>query len=313
MRLLLLLLTGILARGQDSTQFQHRFTFGSKNGIHPRRVLNTRAAKAALGAGEHPYGLGFPEAVTTDNRGRIWIADSGTSSVHIFDPAGTAYREIRRLGDATLQQPAGIVTDEAGRIYLSDAGTANIYVFEENGEFDRALFRRGEHPLEKPAALALSNDGRTIYVADPPRNVVVALNREGEVDATIHLPEERTEPSAISVANNQLYILGSRQHRIYMMSPSGRALGELHFDGITVPTAFAYDATQRRFLAANPRSTTVQVFDEDARNLGSFGQYGDAVDQMKRVDSLYVDPHGMVYVIDSHNGKILVFSESDRR
>jgi len=39
---------------------------------------------------------------------------------------------------------------------------------------------------------------------------------------------------------------------------------------------------------------TIQVFDEDGQNLGAFGKYGDAVDQMKHAESVYVDPHGLV-------------------
>jgi sugar lactone lactonase YvrE len=167
--------------------------------------------------------------------------------------------------------------------------------------------------LQAPTAIALSEDGKTIYVTDPPRNVVVALNREGEVDSIINLPEERTQPLAISVINSQLYILGAREHRVHILSPAGRVLGELRWDGIAIPTAFTYDPSQRRFLAANPRSTTVQVFDAEGHNLGAFGRYGDGVDQMKHVDALYVDSRGLVYVVDSHQGKVMVFSESRQR
>lgn len=308
----LLVLAAARAGGQAdaSAQYDYRYTFGSKHGIHPRKVLSTRAAVAALGKDEHPYGLGYPAGVTIDNRKRVWITDSGTASVHVFDVESGSYREIRRAGDTPLQQPSGIVTDRVGRIYMTDSGTGGVYVFDESGEFDRSLFRRGEHPLESPSAIALSDDGRTIYVADPPRNAVVALDREGEVDSTFGLPEERSEPSAIFVIDNQLYVLASRQHRVFILRPGGRLRGELRWDGIAVPTAFAYDALAHRFLAANPRSTTVQIFNLDGVNLGAFGQYGDAVDQMQHVDCLYVDPSGLVYVVDSHHGKVLVFAES---
>jgi DNA-binding beta-propeller fold protein YncE len=309
---LILVLAAATAPCQDplSAQFDHRYTFGSKHGIHPRKVLSTRPAIAALGKDEHPYGLGYPVGVTTDVRRRVWITDSGTASVHVFDPESGAYREIRRAGDSPLQQPSGIVTDAVGRIYLTDSGSGGVYVFDENGEYDRSLFRRGERPLEAPTAIALSEDGRTIYVADPPRNVIVALNREGEVDSTIRLPEERSEPCAISVINNQLYVLAGRMHRVLVLSPAGIVRGELRWDGIIIPTAFAYNPLQRRFVAANPRSTTVQVFNEEGQNLGSFGQYGEGVDQMQHEDSLYIDLSGLVYVVDSHQGKVLVFAES---
>ena len=299
-----------VAGQSQSVQFDHRYTFGSKYGIHPPKFLSTKAAIGALGTGEHPYGLGYPVGVTTDVRGRLWITDIGTASVHVFDMSSGGYREIRRVGDAILQQPSGIVTDTVGRIYMTDTASGGIYVFDENGEFDHALFKRGEHPLQSPTAIALSEEGRTIYVADPPRNAIVALNREGEVDEILSMPEDRSEPIAISVIDNQLYVLTNRQHRVYILSPAGHLRGELRWDGVTYPTAFAYDRRQQRFLTSNPRSMTVQIFNEEGQNLGAFGQYGDGLEQMKRVDALHIDARGLVYVVDSHEGKVLVFAES---
>jgi sugar lactone lactonase YvrE len=252
----------------------------------------------------------FPVAVVTDLRRRVWIADSGTASVHVFDLATGAYREIHRLGEVPLRQPSGLAVDRQGRIFLSDAGSGRVFAFDEAGEFDHLLWKPRDHPLESPAAIAISEDGRTIYVADPPRNVVVALNREGEVDATIQLPPEFGEPEAISVVDNQIYVLGNRQRRVGIFSPAGKLRGESRWDGIRLPSAFTYDAGRRRFLVANPRWTHVGIFDDEGRNLGAFGQLGEGVDQVQRIEALHVDPQGLHYVVDSHHGKVLVFADS---
>ena len=105
---------------------------------------------------------------------------------------------------------------------------------------------------------------------------MVALNREGEVNETIKLPPELGEPAAISVISNQIYVLGSRQHRVGVFSPGGKQRGEFHWDGVQLPSAFTYDALRRRFLVANPRWMTIEVFDEGGRSLGVFGQMGEA-------------------------------------
>jgi DNA-binding beta-propeller fold protein YncE len=294
-------------------QFNYLYTFGSEHGIHPPKLVNRKLLRAALGNGDFPWGLGHPSAVTTDLKRNVWIADPVTASVHVFGPNNGAYRQIKKVGDVLLQQPYGLVTDAAGRVYLTDTASGGIFVFDENGEYDRALFKRGEHPLQGPTAIALSEDGRTIYVLDPPRNAVVALDREGSVNLTITLPEENTEPCAISVINNQIYVLGSRQHRVQILSPAGHPRGELQWEGVTIPTAFTYDPVQRQFLVGNPRFMAVQAFNEEGVNLASFGQFGSAVDQMERIDSLYVDPQGLVYVVDSRLGKVIVFGPSQPR
>lgn len=294
--------------GVDSVQFLHECTFGSKEGIHPPRVSNKKWAMAATGKGDFPYGLGFPVGVATDLHHRIWITDSATASVHVFDRETGAYREIRRAGDYTLVRPDGIAADRQGRMYIVDSQLANVFVFED-GEYARALIKRGEHTLTNPTAIAFSENERTIYVADPPRNLIVALDREGDVDGTIPLTEATRDPIAIHVVDNQIYVLGARQHRVEIFSPAGQRRGELRWDGVAMPTAFAYDEAKRRFLVANPRLMVVEVFGVDGRSIGAFGQLGDRVDQQQRIESVHVDRQGLVYIVDSHHGKVLLFRE----
>jgi hypothetical protein len=75
------------------------------------------------------------------------------------------------------------------------------------------------------------------------------------------------------------------------------------------PSAFAYDAAKGRFAVANPRWMVIEIFNDAGKSLGAFGQQGDGVDQMRRVDSLHMDERGFVYVVDSRHGKVLVFAE----
>ena len=307
-------IAAMLFAGQapDQAEFRHLYTFGSKEGIHPPRILNRKATRAALGDGDHPYGLVFPVGVTTDLHHRVWIADGATASVHVFDPAGGSYREIKRAADLPLRQPSGIASDSQGRVYVADAVAGCIYVFDETGEYDHALMKR-ERVMESPGAVAVSEDSKSIYVADPPRNVVVELNREGEVNSTIQLPPELHDPTSLSVIHNQIYVLGGQQHRVGIFSPAGRQRGELRWDGIPFPTAFAFDPARSRFMVVNPRWMIVQVFEEQGAGLGAFGQLGDGLDQMQRVDALHVDSRGLVYVVDSRHGKVLVFGDAQRK
>lgn len=299
---------GLLAQTVD---IDHLATFGSKDGIHPPRFTNKRLAVAAMGASEHPYGLGFPVAVAVDRHDRVWIADSGTASIHIFDPQG-GYREVRKVGATALVQPAGMVADPQGRIYAVDAALRNVFVFDEEGEFDRVLVKNSAL-LQAPGAIALSEDGRTVYVADPPRNVLVALNREGEVNATIQLTEDARDPIALATINNQIWVLGGLHHRVEIFSPAGKRRGDHRWDGIPIPTAFTFIPGERRFLVANPRLMIVEMFEERGRSIAAFGELGDGPNQQRRIEGLSVDQRGRIYVIDSHHGKVLVFGAREER
>jgi len=283
--------------------------------------MNRRFAIAMVGEDVHPYGLAFPTAVTTDDRRRVWIADRGTASVHIFDladhhdGANHGYREIRRAGDIVLQQPAGLATDRQGRVYLTDSSIGNVIVFDKNGAYDRMLrSRRADRMLEKPTAIAISDNARTIYIADPPRHAVVAFNQEGESVGLLGMPGELSEPASISVADNDVYVLDTELRRVQVFNASGRLRRSLQWPDIGVPTAFAYAPALQRFFVANPRWMVVQTYAETdpSRSLAAFGQLGDGVDQMQRIEALHIDPQGNIYVIDSHHGKVLVYSATAR-
>lgn len=303
----------LFAQQPLSVEFRHVCTFGSKAGIHPPRVFNRKLAVAAVGKGTYPYGLGYPVGVATDLQHRVWITDSATASIHVFDRISGGYREIKSAGGVPFEQPTGITADDQGYIYVTDSGTGGVYVFDEKGEYDRSLVKRGQRVLDKPSAIVVSENRRTIYVADPPRNAVLALNQEGEVNRTIDMPPEISEPVALSLIDNQLYVLGGRFHKVGIFTHNGSLRAQLQWDGVGLPTAFAYDGERKRFVVANPRFMITQVFDEEGRNVGSFGRQGEGVDQVERIDSVHIDSLGMVYVVDSHHGKVLVFAESQAR
>ena len=313
MRCFTWIVAAAIACGQlaHEPQYQHLCTYGSKHGIHPPKILNRRAARAAIGEDEHPYGLAYPSSVVTDSKHRIWIADSGTASIHVFDPGSAAYREIRRAGDAALQQPAGLTIDRQGYIYVTDTASGGIFAFDPTGEFDRSLIpkKRGRL-LEGPTVIAPSEDGRTIFVADPPRKVIVALNREGESVGTIGSEGSPVDAISLAIVGSEIYELDRRTHKIEIYSFSGVLRREWEWEDVRLPSAFAYDRARNLFFVVNPRWMVIDIFNADGRNLSAFGEYGDAVHQMKSVDALYVDPQGLVYATDSHEGKVLVFGES---
>src|SRR5215467_10905996 len=104
-------LIGLAIAAAAAIDYRHLSTYGSKDGIHPPRILNRKAARAALGNAEFPFGLAFPVGVTTDLRQRVWIADGVTRSIHVFDPAG-GYREIKKADEMPIGRPAGIASDK---------------------------------------------------------------------------------------------------------------------------------------------------------------------------------------------------------
>ena len=316
-----LMLLVLAASGQErearesrgETQYRHLYTFGTRDGIHPPKVLNRKAANTAFGRGEFPWGIGSPQSVVTDRQGRVWISDSGTGSVHVFDPEPGTYREIRRVGEATLQSPSGMIADAVGRIYLADAATGGVYVFDETGEFDRTLIpRRAGRLLETPVSLALSADGSALFVLDAGKQCVVTLNREGEQTAFFHLPREMHQPVWLSVIRTQVDVLGSFPNLVEEFSPAGKLRGETRWDDIRVPGPFVCDERLSGCAVVDAGHMVVRIYDEAGHPVTSFGQRGDGLDQMQRVDAIHVDAKGRVYLADALHGRVLVFGKGNR-
>ena len=295
-------------------QYQHLQTFGSKLGIQPPKLLNHRFAKLAVGDSDFPYGIAAPMGVIVDTRNRVWIADAGTASIHIFDSAKNGYQQIHRAGDIQLERPSGIAIDRQGRIYVTDSIAGNLLAFDRNGDYARNLtHRKSERVLRGPTAIALSENARTIYVLDPPQRSVVSFNQEGETIATFGNPGELSEPTNIAVVGEDVWVLDTGLHRVQIFTASGRLRRSLAIEGVAYPSGLAYDVPRHRYFVGNPSLGTIQAFDEQGRNIGVFGGRGDAVDQVRKIDALYVDPQGRVYVVDFHNGKVVVFVEFPSR
>ena len=312
---LILCVSGADLVAQDSeaasvVQYQHVETFGSKLGIQPPKLLNRRFAKLAVGESEIRYGIAAPMGVIVDTRNRVWIADAGAASIHIFDPAKNGYQQIHRAGDVQLERPAGIDIDRQGRIYVTDSIAGNLLAFDKNGDYTRNLtHRKSERVLRAPTAIALSENARTIYVLDPPQHAVVAFNQEGETIATFGNPGELIEPANIAVVGDDVWVLDTGLHRVQVFTASGRLRRSLAIDGVAYPSGLAYDALRHHYFVGNPSLGTIQAFDEQGRNVGVFGGLGDAVDQVRKIDALYVDANGRVFVVDFRDGKVTVFGE----
>jgi DNA-binding beta-propeller fold protein YncE len=112
-----------------------------------------------------------PSAITTDPAGRVFVTDTATHRVDVFDnaSAGNAYITSFGVNDG-LQQPSGIAIDNRNRIYVADAARAIVLRFSslvEGAEVIRVLGEPGTEVGEFGDPRHLATDPRpNVYVAD---------------------------------------------------------------------------------------------------------------------------------------------------
>jgi len=205
--------------------------------------------------------------------GRIYIADTATSMIVVFDiPRNKVFRFGRR-NPGTIVKPVGLALDDMMNVYVADATNRQVFVYDSLGLFLKAIGDPTE--LERPTGVAVNSDGSRIYIVDR------ASNESDQHRVVIY-----------DSSNNKISEIGGR----------GSAPGQFN---ISLAAATAPDGTLYVLDAGNFR---IQAFDPQGQYLRSFGQVGSGLGDFARPRSLAVDDEGNVYVIDTGFGNFQIFN-----
>jgi hypothetical protein len=96
-------------------------------------------AGAADGAEWETFGNIFSAAF--DSRGNLYVLDTGSQRVIVFDTAGRHVRSFGRHGGGPgeLQAPIAIAVDRDGNVVINDAGRSALQVLKPTGEYLRSV------------------------------------------------------------------------------------------------------------------------------------------------------------------------------
>ncbi|MBF0428334.1 MAG: 6-bladed beta-propeller [Magnetococcales bacterium] len=207
--------------------------------------------------------------------GRVFVTDSMTKSVHVFDAVRRRYFMFGFRFQGALVQPLGVAVDGAGQVYVVDAGRKVIVVYDEMGLWMRNI--GDKLGLERPGGIAVSPSGDRVYVTDRDR-----------ADSDNHL----------------LWIFDGQGNLLRKVGKRGAEDGEFNY-----PTDVAVGPDGRVFVldAGNFR---VQIFDREGKFLHKWGQVGRSLGQFARPRTLSVDKDGLIYVVDGAFANIQVFNDT---
>jgi len=216
--------------------------------------------------------LDKPSAMVA-RKGRIYIADTGSHSIVVFD---VLRRKVFRFGlrqPGDLLKPAGLALDGEMNVYVADASWRKVLVYDSLGLFQRMVGDPAE--LERPTGVAVSRDGERIYVID-----------------RAHYESDQHSVVVYDKAVKKLQVIGSR----------GSAEGQFN---VPVPGAVGADGTLYVLDAGNFR---VQAFDRDGKFLRSFGRPGKDFGNFARPRGIAVDDEGNIYVSDASFNNFAIFN-----
>lgn len=222
-------------------------------------------------------GLSKPYAVSVFH-GRVFVSDSVSRHVSVFDIPGKRFYRIGDDGPGRLTKPMGLDTDRAGNLYVADITAKQVVVFDKDGKYLRRI--GGEQWFVRPASVTVDPRGDRMYVVDI-----------GGVKSEVHRVRVFNP-----VDGTHLFDFGSR----------GSGPGEFNF-----PYDLAVGKAGNLYVvdSANFR---IQIFDRDGKYLSNFGSLGKQVGNFARPRGISTDAEGNVYVVDAAHGNFQIFDADGR-
>jgi DNA-binding beta-propeller fold protein YncE len=145
------------------------YVVDAKKGEHRVLVFDSegRLLLAFGKEGTNPGEFSFPNGITADGSGNIYVADSNNSRVQVFDKTGKYKFTIGKGGNkGALGHPVGIVFDRRGNLNVVDTFGHNVVVYDKNGKF---LYTYGEYGSKNGQfqfPMGIASNGNLMYVVD---------------------------------------------------------------------------------------------------------------------------------------------------
>ncbi|MBC7195356.1 MAG: hypothetical protein H5U37_06850, partial [Caldisericia bacterium] len=111
----------------------------------------------------------FPQGIAILSDGTIVVANSGTSTISLFDKEGNFKKSFSSFGAAPgkIQYPLGVAVNSKDEIYVLDSGSHVIEVYDKDGKYLRSFGRMGgaDGEFMYPLSIAIGSDN-VAYVTD---------------------------------------------------------------------------------------------------------------------------------------------------
>ncbi len=269
------------------------------------------------------YGVTRPlGAAVTDDGSRIFIGETdGDRIAKVFDSGGAQVGLLQPpVSTGSSHVPVYLARNPVtNEIYVSDRPTAAIYVYDTSGNYLRQL--NVPQGLDTWAPLGLAFDAAgNLYVTNVNANPqdVVKLDASGKVVQTFGTNEGMSFPNGVAVdSNGNVYVTDSNNGRLLVYSADGTLQAQVGrgvgVGNLGLPRGVAITNTGQ-VLVADATGQAIEVFsvlksgEKRLNFLGSFGAEGGADGQFEYPNGLTLDGRGHIYIADSGNKRLQVWS-----
>ena len=210
--------------------------------ITPAGVVTTLAGTAGMSGSTDGTGAAakfyFPEGVTVDTSGNVYVADTGNHTIRKITPAGTVttlagtagvYGSANGTGVAArFNRPSGLAVDGSGNVYVADTYNSSIRQITPAG-----IVTTLSGVFNYPKGVAVDSSGN-LYVADTDNHTIRKITStgilttlagssgtSGSSDGT-GTSARFYRPSGLAVdGSGNVYVADTGNHTIRRITPAG--------------------------------------------------------------------------------------------
>ncbi len=183
---------------------------------------------------EYPYGL------AVSDQGEIFVADSHTGKISVFNDQGSFLRYFGHEAEA-LTQPAEMLFHR-GKLYVANLDPASVLVFDAaSGEHLSTIGRpgSGEGELSYPNALTLGEDGN-LYVSDTGNNRIQVFSTDGNYLKVF--TDDIDNPRGLAFDSfGRLLVASKLMNEIVVLDRHGNVVDRLGSNHLNLPNGLALD------------------------------------------------------------------------
>ncbi len=269
------------------------------------------------------YGASRPLGVAVlDDGSRIFVGETdGNRTAKVFDGAG---------GEIGLLQPpqstgASHVPIYLARnpltneIYVSDRSKGTIYIYDANGNYLREFVAPAALKGWQPLGMAFDKAGN-LYATNVGTNPqsVSEIDPNGQLVRSFGDAEAMSFPNGVAVdGNGNVYVTDSNNGRVLVYAADGTLQAQIGRGASTgnlgLPRGLVI-TSKDQLLVADSTGQTIAVYgllkagERRLNYIGSFGAEGAGDGQFEYPNGLAVDGRGRVYIADSGNDRLQVWS-----